>query len=113
VDVLRDTRRRSSIGIAAACGAALALSLVGCVPRPLALPGREADPRELPGRGPGGTTTKVQDNALASKPVAGKEPPSTLIAEDGSRCLVPDRAYRETRIGAHVLCAWRTGSRTP
>jgi hypothetical protein len=59
-------------------------------------------------RGPAAT---VLEAALTSKVVAGKEPPTTLIAEDASRCTVTEGRYREIQIGDRALCAWRTGDR--
>jgi hypothetical protein len=100
-------------------GALIALTLswvtTACAgPRPLALPGREGGPREMPGAGSTrGRGTWGDEVGLAAKHVAGKEPPSTLIAEDGSRCSATERQYRETSIGEKALCAWRTGSRAP
>jgi hypothetical protein len=84
-------------------------------PRPLALPGKNRDPREMPGStsSRGGREDLGQANGLEAKHVAGKEPPATLIAEDGDRCTVPEPRYRDVRIGEKVLCAWRTGDRAP
>jgi len=41
------------------------------------------------------------------KLVAAKEEPTTLIADDRSRCIVTERKFRETAIGSDVLCDWR------
>jgi hypothetical protein len=105
--------RRSVARVALACVLVLALAEAGCDPRPLPLPGRGNDPRELPGQGTSDRTARTPQGELAPKYVAGKEAPATLIAEDGSRCTVPEPRYREVSIGERVLCAWRTGSRTP
>jgi len=40
------------------------------------------------------------------KAVAGKEEPFTLVAEDKSRCRVPEQQFRETSLGELVWCAW-------
>lgn len=56
----------------------------------------------LPGRaGRGGAVT-----GLADKPVASKEPPTSLIAVDGTRCLVTEEKYRNTTVGQRVWCYW-------
>ncbi len=106
--VLRDAARR------AACSAAV-LALIGpgaCRPQPLTIPGKARDPREMPGsstnRGP-----REVEPAIASKRVAAKEPPVTLVAEDGSRCAVTESKYDNARIGDTVFCAWRTSDRAP
>jgi hypothetical protein len=72
-------------------------------PRPLSLPGRGGTSREPTGaRGPRSSIP----SELAAKKVAGKEAPVTLIAVDGSRCPVTEGRFRDTPIGATVLCAW-------
>jgi hypothetical protein len=92
------------------CAAIVALALT-CAspacggPRPLELPGpggRGGIPRE-------GTTTRAgpKDIRLDVKRVSGKEPPTTLIAEDGTRCIVTEGRYREAKIGSDAWCAWR------
>ena len=43
---------------------------------------------------------------LADKPVASKEPPTSLIAVDGTRCLVTEEKYRNTAVGERVWCYW-------
>ncbi|MCC6929647.1 MAG: hypothetical protein IT359_11710 [Gemmatimonadaceae bacterium] len=56
----------------------------------------------LPGRaGRGGAVT-----GLAEKPVASKEAPTSLIAVDGTRCLVTEEKYRNTAVGDRVWCYW-------
>jgi len=101
--------------VAVACAAlVLALGASACVggPQPLRIPRGGHDPRETPGsRGDRGA--RVLEAALTSKVVAGKEPPTTLIAEDASRCTVTEGRYREIQIGDRALCAWRTGDRAP
>jgi hypothetical protein len=78
-----------------------------CRVRPLTLPGRERDPRALPGS-PDDRTTRAEDTQVSLKRVSSKEPPTTLVADDGTRCTVSEKRYNETRIGADALCAWRT-----
>ena len=61
-----------------------------------------ATPRDPDARDSGGHFTPV-----ASKTVYGKESPSTLVANDGSRCTVTSKKFEKTREGDRVLCAWR------
>ena len=44
---------------------------------------------------------------MDAKRVAGKEPPTTLIAEDGTKCVVTENRYRETNVGDEAWCVWR------
>lgn len=44
---------------------------------------------------------------LSRKPVAGKEAPTTLIARDGSRCIVTEKRFAEIREGQSIWCDWR------
>jgi hypothetical protein len=95
--------RRSAVvalalaGIWTACGG----------PQPMAIPGpggRGGGPRQT-----GSSTNREgpKDIRLDVKRVTGKEPPTTLIAEDGTRCMVTESRFRETEIGGNALCAWR------
>lgn len=43
---------------------------------------------------------------LDHKAVVLKEAPTSLIAADGSRCLVSTKKYSETPIGDRVWCIW-------
>lgn len=43
---------------------------------------------------------------LGEKPVASKEPPTSLIAVDGTRCLVTEEKFRNTAVGERVWCYW-------
>jgi hypothetical protein len=79
----------------------------GCRVQPLPLPGRERDPRELPVPADD-RTTRAEDVQISLKNVTAKEPPTTLVAHDGTRCIVSQKRYDETRIGDNALCAWRT-----
>jgi hypothetical protein len=47
--------------------------------------------------------------SLGRKLVTGKEPPVTLIAEDGTRCLTSRDRFERTRIGSEVWCVWTGG----
>lgn len=50
--------------------------------------------------------THPGQSGLASKNVARKEPPTSLIAIDNTRCLVTEEKYRNTPVGARVTCYW-------
>jgi hypothetical protein len=78
----------------------LALSLLGC------LPARTTRP-DLGGRGGGYSTGGTTGNAvLGQKVVHGKQDPATLIAVDGSKCIVPEKRFREVVVGEKVVCGW-------
>lgn len=56
----------------------------------------------LPGqRGVGGKTV-----GLTEKPVSAKEAPNSLLAADGTRCLVSEQKFRDTAEGSKVWCFW-------
>lgn len=73
-------------------------------PQPLAIPGRDGGPRQTGGARTGRAPRDVRMDA---KRVAGKEPPTTLIAEDGTKCVVTENRYRETNVGDEAWCVWR------
>lgn len=68
--------------------AVAALLCVGCA----TLPGQ---------RGQRGKTVGLTD-----KPVSAKEAPNSLIAADGTRCLVSAQKFRDTAEGTKVWCFW-------
>lgn len=47
-----------------------------------------------------------EDPAPDRKAVVTKEAPTSLIAADGSRCLVGEDKYAHTDIGDRVWCVW-------
>lgn len=51
--------------------------------------------------------------AVSRKVVARKEDPSTLIAQDRTRCAVPATKYRDSAVGDNVWCDWRSDNRAP
>jgi hypothetical protein len=106
MNVGRDRRHNSLVALVLICVCVSALAAGGCRVRPLTMPGADRDPRALPGS-PDDRATRVDDAQVSMKRVAAKEPPSTLIADDGSRCTVPERRYEETRVGSQALCVWR------
>jgi hypothetical protein len=87
-------------------------SLGACRVQPLTIPGKARDPREMPGSTANRGANDVEP-AVASKRVAAKEAPLTLIAEDGARCTVTESKFNNTRVGDTVFCAWRTSDRAP
>jgi hypothetical protein len=44
--------------------------------------------------------------AVARREVVAKEPPSALLAQDGTRCTVDPEKYERTKVGDRVLCVW-------
>ena len=56
---------------------------------------------------PQGTGQGAVESRMTTKRVAAKEGPTTLIADDRSRCAVTERKYRDTEIGDDVACDWR------
>jgi len=50
--------------------------------------------------------TRPGQTGLASKTVHRKEPPTSLIAIDYTRCLVSEEKFRNTPIGGRVTCYW-------
>jgi hypothetical protein len=49
---------------------------------------------------------REDDPALDRKAVLTKEAPLSLIASDGSRCLVGEDKYSHTDVGDRVWCVW-------
>jgi hypothetical protein len=57
---------------------------------------------------PGGATVGVgATRGWAIKEIVQKNPPSTLMARDGTVCGVSEERYRETRVGSPTQCDWR------
>jgi hypothetical protein len=57
-------------------------------------------------RPPGEAKPAQQGTSLGRKTVASKEPPGTLIAADGSSCIVPEKQFAETVVGTSATCLW-------
>lgn len=93
--------------VALACAWLLALAAGGCHVRPIEIPGRDRDPRALPGS-TDDRATRAEDAQVSMKRVMSKQAPTTLIADDGSRCTVSEKRYNDTRIGDDALCVWRS-----
>lgn len=49
--------------------------------------------------------------ALGPKPVRGKEPPTRLLARDGSSCIVSRQKFEQTTIGTSIWCVWTDTNR--
>jgi hypothetical protein len=47
-----------------------------------------------------------RDPAVDRKAVVLKEVPTSLIASDGSRCLVGEKKFTNTEVGDRVWCMW-------
>ena len=75
--------------------------------------GQPAPPRSL---GPMGVDTihhARTPTGLHRKAVVGKEAPSTLVARDGSRCVVDPGRYERREVGDRVWCVWRAPGTAP
>ena len=62
---------------------------------------------------PGPRAVKVEDGlelGWAKKRVITKQPPSTLIAQDGTICRVTSDRYKGTEIGRDTACDWQLGN---
>ena len=46
---------------------------------------------------------------IVGKTVASKSAPNTLIANDGSICIVSQERFEKTEVGMKALCAWKGG----
>jgi len=45
--------------------------------------------------------------SVDTRVVAAKEPPVTLVANDGGRCTVSESRFADVRVGQSYTCAWR------
>ena len=52
------------------------------------------------------TGEKSLANGFGSKIVEDKKPPTRLVARDGTSCVVSDKKYHSTNLGASVWCTW-------
>jgi hypothetical protein len=55
----------------------------------------------------GGAVVKSARLGWYTKKVVAKNPPETLLAEDGTVCRVAPDRYRDTAIGTAVYCNWQ------
>ena len=114
MNVRTPARRRAVGGSAFALASLVApLAAAGCI-RPIVpgVPGLGMDTLSIrrPPRDHGRRGDVLQ---VSEKVVAGREAPTTLLAEDGSRCTVTKRRFDDTREGDRVTCAWRRDDRAP
>jgi hypothetical protein len=93
--------------------AALTIGAAACI-RPGILvtgaDGRKIGNRELP---KGVSSAGANDTSTAApkrKQVTQKEPPSTLVARDDTRCEVTPAEFEQTSVGSVVFCAWGRSS---
>lgn len=83
---------------------ALAFAAMGCARYQTVQKPGGGGAREMP---TGTTSQGNRTSPLGRKAVYGKEDPATFIAQDGTRCSVTEKRYRETALGEIVWCAWR------
>jgi len=86
------------------------LAAAGCITPPTSRDGRwtiggdDLDPRRK--------RTLEREPAksahMARKVVVGKAAPTSLLAADGTRCIVTAKRYEETKEGDKVTCRWDT-----
>jgi hypothetical protein len=83
---------------------AMVISATACGPRPL-----------RPTLSPGGAVGVQSGIRLGSgsKRVVTKDPPSTLVAEDGTVCRVAPDRYADTKVGQTINCEWQLGNPVP
>lgn len=62
--------------------------------------------RPMPGT-PGAVVSSGPSRGLARKRVATKQEPHTLVAEDGTSCLVSADRFRDVSVGDAELCVWQ------
>ena len=88
-----------------ACGVYVTWAAVACTqPQSLGIPGRDGGPRPTEPSQDGMTPRNFR---MDSKRVGAKAPPTTLIAEDGTKCVVSEKKFRDTNVGDEAWCEWR------
>lgn len=81
-------------------------TVASCTPQPLALPGRGGGPRDPMTPGRPGEPQRIEAD-VDRKRVTGKEPATTLVADDRTVCVVSRETYDAVKVGDQVWCAWR------
>ena len=56
---------------------------------------------------PGGIVVRSDRTGWYLKRVVAKDPPETLLAEDGTICRVSPERYRATAVGTALRCNWQ------
>ena len=52
------------------------------------------------------SVAKRATQGFGPKAVEGKESPTRLVARDGTSCVVSEKKYESTALGASVWCTW-------
>ena len=73
---------------------AASLTALACAPR-------HVEPR------PGGIIVRSDRTGWYIKKVMAKDPPETLLAEDGTICRVAPERFRSTPVGTALRCNWQ------
>ena len=111
---MRVARRGRTLAFTLPLGLLLSSGCAGVIP----LPDRVLDKGRAPaderaripvraGEAAGERGTRSPTTGLARKTVSSKEGPSTLVADDGSRCTVDAERFEKARAGDDVWCLWR------
>lgn len=100
---LRDRAMRRRSGRSLAIAAAVSAIVVGCAPGLVRAGSRD---------GMIGVESGVR-LGWYTKRVATRQPPSTLLAEDGTLCRVSPDRYAATEVGTMVQCDWQIGAPVP
>lgn len=58
----------------------------------------------------GGVSVRNGSVGWATKRALTKQPPETIIAQDGSVCRVAAQRYADTKVGDDVACDWQPGN---
>ena len=58
------------------------------------------------GRDTGPAGKRSLTDGFGPKSVEGKQPPTRLLARDGTSCSVPKKKFDRTVVGASVWCTW-------
>ena len=74
--------------------AALLTATTGCFPR-------HVEPR------PGGIVMRSDRTGWYIKKVVAKDPPESLLADDGTICRVEPTRFRSTTVGTAMRCNWQ------
>jgi hypothetical protein len=62
-------------------------------------------------RGGASAPNRLTGNGFGPKNVQGKQPPTRLVARDGTTCVVTRDKFESTTLGTSVWCAWMDTNR--